>query len=117
VGVVGVVPTEPGFTVPGPHVRLVLDVLEVDEFVPPPVVPGAAPEDFCTQFEPNGDVVVGVCTTTVAGTVPDRTRRIVGCTVVIRGTGTRTVTAVAGTAAVVDGVGCGVLVAGVGTTA
>ncbi|WP_375385400.1 hypothetical protein [uncultured Microbacterium sp.] len=53
---VGAEPTEPGFTVPGPQVKLVLLVLVVDELVEPPEVPGVFPLEVCTQFGPNGEV-------------------------------------------------------------
>jgi hypothetical protein len=43
-GGVGIVPIVPGFTVPGPHVRLVLLVLVVDDVLVPPV-DGVCPVD------------------------------------------------------------------------
>ncbi|GAA5205479.1 hypothetical protein GCM10025774_03010 [Microbacterium kyungheense] len=46
-GVAGPLPIEPGFTVPGPQVRLVLLVLVVDEFVVPPPAAGVDPVDTC----------------------------------------------------------------------
>lgn len=63
-------PTEPGFTVPGPHVRLVDDVLVVVELVDDPPAAGVWPCEVCTQFDPNGDDVagaIGTVTMTVIG--------------------------------------------------
>ena len=65
---VGFVPIVPGFTVPGPQVRLVLLVLVVEEFAPPPVVPGVPPVFVCTQLGPKGDEGEGLGAGAGAGT-------------------------------------------------
>lgn len=62
-------PTDPGFTVPGPQVRLVDEVLVVVELVDDPPAAGVWPWEVWTQFDPNGDDVVGRGIGTVTITV------------------------------------------------